>query len=95
MRNAQNTPIENKSRKTNRSIRAEKRKEKEAKARRKVNEDWQRMELTGKYREAAAKSIGMNTTEESQQRCWMGFCSISVNGTATNRHRNRRGCSDA
>lgn len=63
MRNAQNTPIENKSRKTNHSIRAEKRKEKEAKARRKVNEDWQRMELTGKYREAAAKSIGMNTTD--------------------------------
>ena len=36
---------------------------KEAKARRKVNEDWQRMESTGKYRKALAREAGRNTTD--------------------------------
>lgn len=56
--------IENKPMKSDRAIRAEKRKEKEAKARRKVNEDWQRIEVTNKYRKAANKSIGMSTTDK-------------------------------
>lgn len=65
IRNANITSAnENKSRKNNRSIRAEKRKAKEVKARRKINENWQRLELTGKYRKADAKSIGMNTTDK-------------------------------
>lgn len=42
---------------------AERRRVKEAKARRKVNEDWQRMESTGKYRKALAREAGRNTTE--------------------------------
>lgn len=36
---------------------------KEAKARRKVNEDWQRMESTGKYRKALAREAERNTTD--------------------------------
>lgn len=39
-------------------------KSKEAKAHRIVNEEWQRLEATGKYRKAAAKSIGWNTTDK-------------------------------
>ena len=42
---------------------AELRRVKEAKARRKVNEDWQRMESTGKYRKALAREAGRNTTD--------------------------------
>lgn len=40
----------------------ERRRAKEANARRKVNEDWQRMESTGKYRKAVAREAGWNTT---------------------------------
>lgn len=36
---------------------------KEAKARRKLNEDWQRIESTGKYRKAVARGAGWNTTD--------------------------------
>ena len=57
------TTSENKSRKNKRSIRAEKRRATEAKARRKVSEEWQHIELTCKYRQAVAKIIGMNTTD--------------------------------
>lgn len=42
---------------------AERRRAKEAKARRKVNEDWQRVESTGKYRKAVARGAGWNTTD--------------------------------
>ena len=42
---------------------AERRRAKEAKARRKVNEDWQRVESTGKYRKAAVRMVGWNTTD--------------------------------
>lgn len=42
---------------------AERRQAKEAKARRKVNEDWQRIESSSKYRKAAVKSAGWNTTD--------------------------------
>ena len=42
---------------------AERRRAKEAKARRKVNEDWQRIESTGKYRKAVARGAGCNTTD--------------------------------
>lgn len=35
----------------------------EAKVRRKVNEDWQRIESTGKYRKAVARGAGWNTTD--------------------------------
>ncbi|MCM1110049.1 MAG: hypothetical protein NC336_02445 [Clostridium sp.] len=62
MKKAINTTCEMKMRKVNRSIRAEKMKEKEAKARRKVNEDWQRIEATSKYCKAANRSVGMNAT---------------------------------
>lgn len=64
MKHAINTTGEMKMRKGNRSIRADKRREKEAKARRKVNEDWQRIEVTNKYRKAANRSIGMSTTDK-------------------------------
>lgn len=40
------------------------RKAKEAKARRKINEDWQRVESTCKYLKAATKSIGRSTTDK-------------------------------
>ena len=36
---------------------------KEAKARRKVNEDWKRVESTGKYRRVAVRGAGWNTTD--------------------------------
>ena len=42
---------------------AERRRVKKAKARRKVNEDWQRVESTCKYREAAVRRAGWNTTD--------------------------------
>lgn len=42
---------------------AERRHAKEAKARRKVNEDWQRIESTGKYHKAATRGAGWNTTD--------------------------------
>lgn len=42
---------------------AERRRAKEAKARRKLNENWQRIELTGKYRKAVARGAGWNTTD--------------------------------
>ena len=42
---------------------SERRRAKEAKARRKVNEDWQRVESTGKYRKALAREVGRNTTD--------------------------------
>lgn len=42
---------------------AERRRVKEAKARRKANEDWQRMESTGKYRKVLAREAGRNTTD--------------------------------
>lgn len=42
---------------------AERRRAKEARARRKVNEDWQRIESTGKYRKAVARGAGWNTTD--------------------------------
>lgn len=42
---------------------AECRRVKEARARRKVNEDWQRIESTCKYRKAAARGAGWNTTD--------------------------------
>lgn len=42
---------------------AERSRAKEAKARRKVNEDWQRIESTSKYRKAAARGAGWNTTD--------------------------------
>lgn len=42
---------------------AERRRAKEAKARRKLNEDWQRIESTGKYRKAVARGAGWNTTD--------------------------------
>lgn len=41
---------------------AERRRAKEAKARRKVNEDWQKVESTGKYRKAAVRMARWNTT---------------------------------
>ena len=44
---------------------AERRRAKEARARRKVNEDWQRVESTGKYRKAVARGAGWNTTDRS------------------------------
>lgn len=55
---------EYKTKKSNCANRTEKRKAKEVKARRKVNEAWQRVEVTGKYRIAAAKKIGMNITQK-------------------------------
>lgn len=64
MKQATNTSGEKKMRKVNHSIRAEKRREKEAKVRRKVNEDWQRVEVTSKYRKAANRSVGMSTTDK-------------------------------
>ena len=42
---------------------AERRRAKEAKVRRKANEDWQRIESTGKYRKAVARGAGWNTTD--------------------------------
>lgn len=42
---------------------AERRRNKEAKARRKVNEDWKRIESSGRYRKAAARGAGWNTTD--------------------------------
>ena len=42
---------------------AERSRAKEAKARRKVNDDWQRIESTGKYRKAVARGAGWNTTD--------------------------------
>lgn len=42
---------------------AERRRAKEVKARRKLNEDWQRIESTGKYRKAVARGAGWNTTD--------------------------------
>lgn len=42
---------------------AERRRVKEAKARRKVNEDWQRVESTDKYCKAVAREAGWNTTD--------------------------------
>lgn len=42
---------------------AERSRAKEVKARRKVNEDWQRIESTGKYRKAVARGAGWNTTD--------------------------------
>lgn len=42
---------------------AERRRDKEARARRKINEDWQRVESTGKYRKAVARGAGWNTTD--------------------------------
>lgn len=42
---------------------AERRRAKEAKARRKVNEDWQKIESTGKYCKAVARGAGWNTTD--------------------------------
>ena len=42
---------------------AERRRAKEAKARRKVNEDWQMVESTGKYRKAAVRRAGWDTTD--------------------------------
>ena len=41
----------------------ERRRSKEAKARRKVNEDWHRVESTGKYHKAAVRMAGWNTTD--------------------------------
>lgn len=41
----------------------ERRRAKEAKARRKVNEYWQRIESTGKYRKAVARGVVWNTTD--------------------------------
>ena len=41
---------------------AERRRAKEARARRKVNEDWQKVESTGKYRKAAVRMARWNTT---------------------------------
>lgn len=64
MKHAINTTVEMKMRKGNRSVRAKKMKEKEARARRKINEDWQRIEATNKYRKAANKSVGMITTDK-------------------------------
>lgn len=43
---------------------AERRRAKEAKAHRKLNEDWQRIESTGKYRKAVARGTGWNTTDK-------------------------------
>ena len=42
---------------------AERSRANEAKVRRKVNEDWQRIESTGKYRKAVARGAGWNTTD--------------------------------
>lgn len=42
---------------------AERCKAKEVKARRKANEDWKRIESTGKYRKAAIRGAGWNTTD--------------------------------
>ena len=42
---------------------AERRRAKEAKARRKVNEDWRKVESTGKYCKAAERMAGWNTTD--------------------------------
>lgn len=42
---------------------AERRKAKEAKARRKVNEDWRKVESTSIYRKAATRKAGWNTTD--------------------------------
>lgn len=64
MKQATNTSGEKKMRKGNHSIRAEKRKKKEAKACCKVNEDWQRVEVTSKYRKAVNRSVGMSTTDK-------------------------------
>lgn len=36
---------------------------KEAQARRKLNEDWQKIEFTGKYRKAVARGAGWDTTD--------------------------------
>ena len=43
---------------------SEHRRVRETKARHKVNEDWQRVELTGKYRKAVARSICWSTTDK-------------------------------
>lgn len=42
---------------------AERRRTKEAKAHRKVNEEWQRIESSHKYCKAAAKRVGRDTTD--------------------------------
>lgn len=63
-KNSTMASIENKSGKSNRANQTERKRVKEAKARRKVNDNWQRIECTGKYRKAVAKSIGINTTDK-------------------------------
>lgn len=58
---------------------AERRRAKEARARRKVNEDWQRVESTGKYRKAVARGAGWNTTDRIADEVLDGiFLSLKV-----------------
>ena len=58
---------------------AERYRAKEAKARRKVNEDWQRVESTGKYRKAVARGAGWNTTDKIADEVLDGiFLSLKV-----------------
>lgn len=42
----------------------ERRRAKEAKARRRVNENWKRIEFTNKYLKATAQQVGRNTTDK-------------------------------
>lgn len=58
---------------------AERRKAKEAKARRKVNEEWQRVESTGKYRKAVARNVGRDTTDRIADEVFDGiFLSLNT-----------------
>ena len=63
---------------------AECRRAKEAKVRRKVNEDWQRVESTGKYHKAAVRMAGWNTTDRIANEVLDG---IFLNLNARNREK--------
>lgn len=71
--------------------RAERRRAKEAKARRKVNENWQRVESTGKYIKAATRNIGGNTTDKIAEEVLDGIFLTLKPETAKNLLRNKRG----
>lgn len=69
-------------------------KKKEAKARRKVNEDWQRLESTNKYRKAIVINTCKNTTDRIADEVLDGIL-LSLNDRNSKRsHRNKRDCSD-
>lgn len=52
---------------------------KESKARKRLYENWQRVEATGKYQKAVAKSTGKHTTEKIAEEVLDGiFLNITV-----------------